>query len=900
MSGRFRLIRTIVWLSVLLLPATSLAGNYRNKHGNQANITLAAPVLNPSTGPIDYTVSYTAVDPDGNKSGSYWIYSEILPGKDSPNSDDFVLNVFVSDDASSRAAHLIFRNNPNKAPLAPIVRLLDCSTDPCTEDKVYDNAEWGAFVIQDNADIGGYPIELLDSRVISQLLEPAQLLMLPNTGDGTGNWAEIMENHRTNIEESRFRMDVDHLGDTQSDLLTSRIIAEIESQTPLTDDDWLTRHSDTRGDCEFSNQQTDPGTGFCIGIRHGELSFLTEHRVLIEDMTTTIFNNHLNAWPSDFTFPFGRMPVWLVDPNRDSDAGSFHVLPTHWERVIGGLPPLNRPGCYHDFPLDAYVPTMGNGTTNLGQYECEPVPTANGFIDRPCIEDDDYSDAGTGGSSLRSDVEGSAYHNDIHPFIGGSFSPPGTTAGTMVFWVFHTNVSTNLLANWRHSQQRDMGTAFLNNPPVCDANGPYEAECTGVTTDVLLDGTGSSDPDGDAITYMWTTDCVGGGFDDNTSPTPTLTLNSPQENCKVTLTVTDEHGASSECETTVSVVDTTPPDITIELNRDTLWPPNHKMVDICAEVTVTDICDPNPTFVLTSVTSDEPDNAPGRGDGNTVNDIQGTEVGTDDEKFQLRSERQGRGDGRKYTITYTAMDASGNEDDAVVCVTVPHDQAGGGLAVLGFEGPGFEDGSTEFTIVIRDAQAGKIDISRTFVGNHQGFYGPTYHSWGDFNEDGVIDLLVRFNTQPALVYAEPDAQVDKDTIEIDESQGPNAIALRYLTRSGEGHLVRDIFKLRRAELDGDGDDRDRVDAAAFSEPGLSTSPDGVKLTLAEGGFVTIDVFSIQGRRVRTLTGRQMSAGTHSLVWNGLNDAGGRVSNGVYFYRLNAPGLTQVLRVVRLR
>ena len=106
--------------------------------------------------------------------------------------------------------------------------------------------------------------------------------------------------------------------------------------------------------------------------------------------------------------------------------------------------------------------------------------------------------------------------------------------------------------------------------------------------------------------------------------------------------------------------DTTPPDISVTVTPDTLWPPNHKMVDIVAAVTVSDICDAAPIVVLTSVTSNEPDNDQGKpydpqdstsGDGNTINDIQGAVIGTEDYEFQLRAERAGAGDGRIYTIT---------------------------------------------------------------------------------------------------------------------------------------------------------------------------------------------------------------------------------------------------------
>jgi hypothetical protein len=99
------------------------------------------------------------------------------------------------------------------------------------------------------------------------------------------------------------------------------------------------------------------------------------------------------------------------------------------------------------------------------------------------------------------------------------------------------------------------------------------------------------------------------------------------------------------------------------------------MVTINAAVAVSDICDPAASFVLTSITSNEPDN--GTGDGDKPNDIQGAAYGTADTSFQLRSERSGRGTGRIYTITYTASDKSGNTTPIHLEVRVPHDQGHG-------------------------------------------------------------------------------------------------------------------------------------------------------------------------------------------------------------------------------
>jgi len=131
----------------------------------------------------------------------------------------------------------------------------------------------------------------------------------------------------------------------------------------------------------------------------------------------------------------------------------------------------------------------------------------------------------------------------------------------------------------------------------------------------------------------------------------------------------DLAGIAEDVQSAVVRIDKTAPTISVVLDKTVLSPPNHKMVPITATVTVNDDVSGVASFVLTSITSNEPDN--GTGDGNTTNDIQDAEFGTPDTSFSLRAERSGNGNGRVYTITYTVPDFAGHTATATATVTVP-------------------------------------------------------------------------------------------------------------------------------------------------------------------------------------------------------------------------------------
>ncbi|MFC2024831.1 hypothetical protein ACFLTG_00230 [Chloroflexota bacterium] len=110
-------------------------------------------------------------------------------------------------------------------------------------------------------------------------------------------------------------------------------------------------------------------------------------------------------------------------------------------------------------------------------------------------------------------------------------------------------------------------------------------------------------------------------------------------------------------------------------DKDCIWPPNHKMVDVGIEG-VTDPDGDPVTLTIVSITSDEPTN--GSGDGDKTPDADG--IGTDIPI--VRVERSGNGDGRVYVVSFIAEDGNGGVSEGSVTIGVPHDRSGKGCSAV--------------------------------------------------------------------------------------------------------------------------------------------------------------------------------------------------------------------------
>ena len=86
-----------------------------------------------------------------------------------------------------------------------------------------------------------------------------------------------------------------------------------------------------------------------------------------------------------------------------------------------------------------------------------------------------------------------------------------------------------------------------------------------------------------------------------------------------------------------------------------------------------------------------------------------------------------------------------------------------------------------------------------------------------------------------------------------------------------------------------------------SHPNPFNPTTSIEYAVGERGFVTLRIYDVSGRVVRTLVSDTRDPGkVHVAVWDGRDERGRSVSSGVYFYRLEARNLVQTRKMVLLK
>jgi len=193
--------------------------------------------------------------------------------------------------------------------------------------------------------------------------------------------------------------------------------------------------------------------------------------------------------------------------------------------------------------------------------------------------------------------------------------------------------------------------AFDNSPPVAVCGDVVVcADAETCLADASVDA-GSLDPDDETALL----------FQDPPGPYQLGTHS-------VTLTAEDPDGEADTCTATITVNDCTGPAIAgVTTDPEMLWPPNHKMRRVKIDVGAVDACGAEYDCAVTAVRSSDAQSGLDETDEPFDYEILGPDT------VELRAERFGDGDGRRYTITVECIDGGGQTSHGETNVLVPHD-----------------------------------------------------------------------------------------------------------------------------------------------------------------------------------------------------------------------------------
>jgi len=155
--------------------------------------------------------------------------------------------------------------------------------------------------------------------------------------------------------------------------------------------------------------------------------------------------------------------------------------------------------------------------------------------------------------------------------------------------------------------------------------------------------------------------------------------------------------------------------------------------------------------------------------------------------------------------------------------------------------------------------------------------------------DGYLDMTLKFDRQEILAALEPvsDGEV-------------RVLTLTGMTYDGIPILGQDCVVIRKkgqSKLSGG-------IANGFSlgsnYPNPFNPETDISFSLPERTRVSLFIYNILGEKVKTLVSGDMAAGTHTIHWNGRDEAGNSVASGIYFYRLKTESFDQTKKMVLMK
>ena len=146
----------------------------------------------------------------------------------------------------------------------------------------------------------------------------------------------------------------------------------------------------------------------------------------------------------------------------------------------------------------------------------------------------------------------------------------------------------------------------------------------------------------------------------------------------------------------------------------------------------------------------------------------------------------------------------------------------------------------------------------------------------------IIDLMIENNATTAYIDWTVYVTDGTDTLEADNA--PFSFII-----DGENALSTYLEQLIPAQY-----------ALHQNYPNPFNPITSLRYDLPENSMVTITIYDMLGREVRTIMNEVQDAGYKSIIWNATNDYGQTVSAGIYLYQIKTERFVQTKKMILLK
>ncbi|GAG15607.1 unnamed protein product, partial [marine sediment metagenome] len=157
--------------------------------------------------------------------------------------------------------------------------------------------------------------------------------------------------------------------------------------------------------------------------------------------------------------------------------------------------------------------------------------------------------------------------------------------------------------------------------------------------------------------------------------------------------------------------------------------------------------------------------------------------------------------------------------------------------------------------------------------------------------DGLIDLTLKFAHREILAAIEPVVDGEWRVLTL--------TGMTYDSTEIRGQDCVKILKKKHVSIF-DGGGHLSLASLEGNHPNPFNPETDISFRLAERMNASLVVYNMLGQKVKTLVNGDMVAGTHTVHWDGRDEAGNPAASGVYFYRLKTDTFDQTKRMVLMK